>query len=169
MICLLHRWLVSHAENARRPLSARARTHVAGCPDCARFERSVRELGQRLHAEGWDLVAGEAPLHLTERVLAFNDRGRSPGAAPGKRRLVMALAVTGVALAVAAAALLRTSPAGEPPRVAAMVAPALRAESVVEAFSPRLLEHELDALTTGTRNAITFLRSRVAPQMGSPE
>jgi hypothetical protein len=168
MTCLLCRWLISNAENARGPLSGRARAHLAGCPGCASFARSVREIGRRLHDERLGLAV-ETPPRLVERVLA----GREAG--PGRRwsaGRVVALGVIAVALAVGASALLQTSAGGRRPMAETQEAPqvpVLPEDAIVQAISPRLLEHEMAALTTGTRNAITFLHTRVAPQLGSAD
>jgi hypothetical protein len=154
MFCFYARWQISKAEDTGSVLPQAACRHLDSCPECARFARITRTMGDRLgSAAGSVRVRREMPA-------------RDWFGAPAMAYITAGFAVLLCIGIIAAGLKINPAAPSEPANAAAVQEVAVQEQHTVQEDEVFFLEKpmfvELDALAQDADNAVQFIHGYFA-------
>lgn len=177
MFCRIHKFIISSALDADKPLWSVTQRHLERCAECSRFHVLCRTMGRCLETDS-SLIEGLVTEDLQERILDDVERTKNPRMPVSINfRPVLAVAACILLIAVPSAVLLLRPPRVSGPnqyeRAVAVVRDIYesgtlltggltRNKTRLSSFVENPLENEMHNLTADTESALRFVIANVA-------
>lgn len=167
MFCPFHKFMISNALDADRPLWSVTQRHVDQCPQCSRFHALCRSMGRRLKADSHHLD-GIVSKNLSDRILEDLTATEVRRTTISVRLQPLLTAACILVLAAISAVLLLKRPPAPPDdqyvRATAAVRDIYESGALLAGGLTRgnPLESEIRNLTVDTESAVRFVIANMA-------
>lgn len=172
MLCFLHKWFISLAQDSGKPFPKSTHRHLARCEDCRLFVQVCNYLENKAHQAKPYLITGDLNA-LPKKIQAAMDVPTPKNTSPTHRPAwIPVLVAASLILVISMSVFLLTRPSPDPaltwPQfLETNLAPAALTEAMNKVESP--LEQEMNAWKQTMASTADFLRSCLDIQLGGQE